>query len=86
MCSTRVSRARFNIALNRLPREELDIAIARLTAPRGSAGAMPPKDARQLDDAGLARLIDYLRRGAHDAYAAADVDALEQAAQHGMAR
>jgi mono/diheme cytochrome c family protein len=78
-----LSRARFNVALDRLDRAELDVAIARLKAPRGAVGAMPPKDARQLDEAGLVRLIDYLAADARDA---ADADALEQAAQRGMAR
>jgi cytochrome c556 len=42
-----ISRAHFNIALSRMRREELDLAIARLGLPRGSSGAMPPHGRRQ---------------------------------------
>ena len=57
-----VSRARFNIAVGRLDRAELDLAIERIDAPEGTPGRMPPPGRRQLDAEGRARLLDYLRR------------------------
>lgn len=58
-----ISRARFNVAVQRLDRGELDSAMRRLEIERGAPGAMPPRDARQLDPAALIRLKDYLRAG-----------------------
>jgi hypothetical protein len=55
-----ISRARFNIALSRLPRAEIDEAIARLRLPRGAPGSMPPPGRRQVDPPSLPALIDYL--------------------------
>jgi hypothetical protein len=76
-----ISRARFNIAVGRLERSEIEQAIARLAAPRTAAGAMPPHGRRELDDDARARLIDWLRDGARTD----DDDALlEHAAQAGM--
>jgi mono/diheme cytochrome c family protein len=77
-----VSRARFNIAVSRLGRPELDEAIARLKLPRGAAGSMPPPGRRQLDPAAIAPLIAFLKASQHpdrdDAF-------LEHAAEVGMA-
>jgi mono/diheme cytochrome c family protein len=76
-----ISRARFSIALSRLDRAELDIAIDRLTRPRAAPGAMPPPEARQLDENARDRLLEYLRRDVQSM----DIDPrLEQAAQLGM--
>jgi hypothetical protein len=55
-----ISRARFNIDISRMDRAELDIAVARIGLPRTAAGAMPPPEARQLDEATRARLIEHL--------------------------
>jgi cytochrome c553 len=76
-----ISRARFSVALGRLNSAELKLASARLKLPRGSAYAMPPGGARQVDAAGLAPLIQYLERNQRGE----DDDALlEHAAQVGM--
>jgi hypothetical protein len=77
-----ISRARFSVSLSRLPRSELDLAIARLRAPRDVPDAMPPRGRRQLDSEALSGLIAYLERDQRPA----DDDAfLERAAQVGMA-
>jgi hypothetical protein len=76
-----ISRARFNIALQRMDRGELDTAIARLQLPRGSAYAMPPAAARQLDPSGFGPLIEYLEQSVRSS---ADDDLLEHAARQGM--
>ena len=77
-----ISRARFSIALSRMSRAELDLAIERLKAPRDSVGAMPPLATRQLDPGALAPLVDYLQQ---DVPSADDGAMLEQAARLGMA-
>ncbi|MET0385824.1 MAG: hypothetical protein ABW321_07690, partial [Polyangiales bacterium] len=77
-----LSRARFNIALQRLDPSELDVAIGRLQLPRGAAGAMPPKDARQLDPDSRAALIAYLQQ---PSLSAEDQALLQHAAERGMA-
>jgi cytochrome c553 len=75
-----LSRARFNIALGRLDRAELDLAVVRLCAP-AAEGGMPPRDARQLDEVARDALVEYLQRSERpmedDAF-------LELAAQRGM--
>jgi hypothetical protein len=77
-----LSRARFSIALGRLDRAERETAVARLAAVRGSAGAMPPRNARQLDADAIGRLTEYLEQDTREA----DDDAfLDHAAQLGMA-
>jgi hypothetical protein len=76
-----ISRARFNIALHRLDRDELDTAMARLKLPRTSPYAMPPAGARQLDPSGFERLIEYL---AQSVRSSADDELLEHAARRGM--
>jgi cytochrome c553 len=55
-----LSRARFNIDLARLDAAELEVAIERLRRPRDAQGAMPPPDARQLDEGARERLIAHL--------------------------
>jgi hypothetical protein len=77
-----ISRARFSIALSRMDRAELDLAIARLQAPRASAGAMPPNVTRQLDPNCLQKLVDYMRQ---DLRLADDDALLDRAAHLGMA-
>lgn len=57
-----ISRARFSIALSRLDRAEIDLAIDRIQRPRDAPGAMPPPESRQLDDGGRERLLEYLRQ------------------------
>jgi len=79
-----ISRARFNIALGRLPPQELDAAVARLQLPAAAPGAMPPAGRRQLDDAARARLIRYLQERGRAS--SADDELLERAAQLGMAQ
>jgi hypothetical protein len=75
-----LTRARFNIAVSRLDRTALDLAIERIQLPRTAPGAMPPPEARQLDPESRERLIDYLRQ----AVPARD-EVLERAAKLGMA-
>ncbi len=76
-----ISRARFNVAVGRLPQLELAAAIERLNTPRDAPGTMPPPGRRQLDEDGRARLIDYLKRNVRTS----DDDALlEHAARLGM--
>lgn len=77
-----LSRARFNVALDKMDRAELQSAIARLRLPRGSIGAMPPRDARQIDPATLPKLIAYLEQNERSAE---DTSFLQHAAQAGMA-
>lgn len=77
-----ISRARFNIALARMSREELDLAIARIELPADSDVAMPPHGMRQLDPDGKQRLLAYLKE---DTRSAEDDALLESAAKLGMA-
>lgn len=56
-----LSRARFDVDLTRMSREQLDRAIERLSLPEDDPLTMPPKEARTLDPPGRARLIAYLR-------------------------
>ncbi len=77
-----ISRARFNIALSRMSREQLDAAAARIERAPDSAGVMPPIGTRQLDPEGKKRLVEYLKRNERSA----DDDALlDSAARFGMA-
>jgi hypothetical protein len=57
-----LSRARFNISVSRMDRNELDAAIERIERGYGAEGAMPPREFRQLDPAARERLIEYLRK------------------------
>jgi hypothetical protein len=57
-----ISRARFNISVTRMDRNELDAAIERIGRPYGAEGAMPPREFRQLDPSARERLIEYLRK------------------------
>lgn len=77
-----LSRARFNIAVSRLDRSELAVAVERIERPSTAPGAMPPPEARQLDPAARARLLDYLRQDPTSMQADSQ---LERAAQLGMA-
>lgn len=77
-----ISRARFNVALGRMSRAEIELAIARLEAPRDSALAMPPHGRRQIPEQDLATLIDYLEAQSRPAE---DDAALDTAAKLGMA-
>jgi hypothetical protein len=77
-----ISRARFNIALARMDRAELDVAVARLLAAPDDPGVMPPRGRRQIPRDKLRELIEYLQRGARSAD---DVALLEHAAASGMA-
>jgi hypothetical protein len=78
-----ISRARFNIALSRMSRTELDLAIARIELDPDNEGAMPPKAMRQLDAEGKRRLLAYLRA---DVRSADDDALLESAAKAGMTK
>jgi hypothetical protein len=76
-----LSRARFNIAVARMDRAELNTAIERIGRDRTAPGVMPPPEARQLDEDVRTRLIEYLRRDSRPS----DADALlERAARLGM--
>jgi hypothetical protein len=77
-----LSRARFNIAVSRLDRAELALAVERIELAPTTPGAMPPSDARQLDPSARARLLDYLRQDPSSLQADSR---LERAAQLGMA-
>jgi cytochrome c553 len=76
-----LSRARFNIALGRMPRAELELAVVRMQVASSDAGVMPPAGRRQIPADKLAELIAYLQQAERPA----DDDALlERAAQLGM--
>jgi hypothetical protein len=76
-----LSRARFNIALERLARSEIDSAIDRIERPRDAPGAMPPPEARQLHPSARKRLLEYLRTDLTES----EIDPrLSQAAAYGM--
>jgi cytochrome c553 len=77
-----LSRARFNIAIARMDRAELDTAIDRIGRDRSAPGVMPPPDARQLDQDVRTQLLDYLRRSA---WPNDDIARLDHAARLGMA-
>jgi mono/diheme cytochrome c family protein len=77
-----LSRARFNVAIGRVDRAELDTAIDRIGRDRAAPGAMPPSDARQLDEDVRSQLVDYLRRSA---WPSDDTARLEHAGRLGMA-
>jgi hypothetical protein len=76
-----LSRARFNIALGRMSREEIETAIERIELPASAPGVMPPPEARQLAPEARERLLDYLRND----FDPEEVDPmLERAAMLGM--
>jgi hypothetical protein len=77
-----ISRARFNVALSRMDRAELDIAIARMQLASDQPGAMPPKGRRKIAADKLMPLIEYLKQQQRPAE---DDSALDHAAQMGMA-
>jgi hypothetical protein len=78
-----LSRARFNIDLSRLPREELELASERIELPASSPLVMPPAEARQLEPGARRKLLALLR----DPDASAQPDAaLQRAAALGMAQ
>jgi cytochrome c553 len=76
-----ISRARFNVGVSHLSREELDVALERLNLSANSPGVMPPREARQLTPAVKKRLVEYLRRGE---FPEADIAFLDHAATRGM--
>lgn len=77
-----LSRARFNIDLARLPRDELELAILRLSLPGDAPGVMPPPEARQLRAPVKAALIEYLQQ---TDWSGDDLELLQTAARRGMA-
>jgi mono/diheme cytochrome c family protein len=77
-----ISRARFNVALGRMSRQEIDLAIARLQTPRDALIAMPPRGRRQIGPDDLTKLITYLQAQKRTAE---DDALLERAATLGMA-
>lgn len=77
-----VSRARFNIRLASMSREELDLAVTRIELDPSHEGVMPPHGMRQLDPAGRARLLAFLRGAPRSAE---DDALLDSAAKLGMA-
>jgi cytochrome c553 len=76
-----ITRARFNVALERMSRAELDQAIERLQRDPHAAGAMPPPESRQLDAEARSGLIAYLRANQRSAQ---DDAFLQHAATQGM--
>jgi mono/diheme cytochrome c family protein len=77
-----LSRARFNVDLSRLDRNELESAIERIERDPNAVGAMPPPEARALDPNARALLLEYLR----DPATGTQPDpALRHAAEQGMA-
>ncbi|HET8935000.1 MAG TPA: hypothetical protein VFN67_16240 [Polyangiales bacterium] len=76
-----ISRARFSVALGRMSREEIELAITRLEAPRDAVGAMPPPGRRQIAAQDRAALVTYLRAAQRPAE---DDALLERAAKLGM--
>ena len=77
-----LTRARFNVAVDRLSAAELAVAMDRVQRGVDTPGVMPPKGARQLDAGGRDRLVAYLERAE---FPAADRALLERAAALGMA-
>jgi hypothetical protein len=77
-----ISRARFNVALGRMSRDEIAVAVARLKEPRDSILAMPPRGRRQIDAKGIEQLITYLEG---ESRSAEDDTLLDNAAKAGMA-
>lgn len=77
-----ISRARFNIDLWKLDRAEIALAIERIERAPGSAGVMPPPEARQLDKQTREQLLDYLR---NDPLSLAPDKHVQRAAVIGMA-
>ena len=57
-----VSRARFNIDLGSLSREQKELATARIMLPADHPGVMPPARLRTLSAEAKAELIDFLQR------------------------
>jgi hypothetical protein len=78
-----ISRALFNIALGRMSRAELDLAIARIELPSKEPSAMPPAGMRQIEPEAKKRLIEYLKQSQRPAV---DDAQLEAAAKAGMAK
>lgn len=83
MLDQTLSRARFNVALARMSRAELDLAIARIQLPASDPAVMPPAGMRQLHPESKRRLLAYLAQSARTAEEDA---ALEAAARVGMAK
>ena len=77
-----LTRARFNIALDRMPRAQLRMAIERIERDVDEPGVMPPPEARQLDPRARAALVAYLEQDEHPAD---DLALLQRAAELGMA-
>jgi len=57
-----LSRARFNVDLSTMSREEKDRAIARVQLPLDHSGVMPPALLRHLSDDAKQTLVDFLSR------------------------
>jgi hypothetical protein len=57
-----VSRARFNVDLSKISREQKERAIARLLLPPDHPAAMPPVRIRSLSEEARDRLIDLLQK------------------------
>jgi len=78
-----ITRARFNIALSKQSRDEIQHAIARIKLPRDAPGAMPPRGQRQIDPQSLEALIDYLQSSEREP---ADDTLLDTASELGMSK
>jgi cytochrome c553 len=78
-----ITRARFNIALSKQSRDELQHAVDRIKLPRDAPGAMPPPGQRQIDPQSVAMLIDYLES---DQRSREDDTLLDTAAELGMSK
>jgi cytochrome c553 len=77
-----ISRARFSVALGRMSRDEISVAVARLQEPRESSLVMPPRGRRQIDAKDTEKLIEYLQAQSRPAE---DDALLDSAAKLGMA-
>jgi hypothetical protein len=77
-----ISRARFNVALGRMSRAELDLAVSRMLLERDDAAVMPPPGRRQIAPEKVQELVGYLESSERSAD---DAELLEHAAQAGMA-
>jgi hypothetical protein len=57
-----LSRARFNVDLSKMSREQKDRAISRVMLPLDHGGVMPPAAFRHLSDEAKAQLVELLER------------------------
>jgi uncharacterized membrane protein len=56
-----ISRAKFDVNLSRMTKEEIDVAVARIKLPENDPKRMPPARFRDLTSGEQQMLIDYMR-------------------------